>query len=293
MRDPLHLDGVWMDKAVFQSQYPLDFYGMFGPIQEDHAQFGRLFVPDHCRMEYISFGQATQCLMDKVVHVWGDGNIRRNLKAFQTANRWCKGNKTAECICNDDNEDTENSIYPWVNDPMESLSINKTWYANTNIYYNQVGAIATKDWKKVMKTQVPQLPLKADIVILGFGNDDIPLARITPKEFAFAFEDLLNNIIHHIYPHQTIIVRTPQYYCCGIFSSTSWNSGRSASFARVVRQIVRKLNDNNNNNRVLLWDVYKLGIEENSCVSENSIYSRKHVVNIENILLWNLLCNSN
>lgn len=172
---------------------------------------------------------------------------------------------------------------------MTPLVINKTWYANTNIYYNKVGSITTKDYKKLIKQQAPQLPSKADIVILGFGNDDIPLARTSPKDFAYAFEDLLNEIIHRIYPHQTIIVRTPQYYCCGIFSSSSWNSGRSASFARVARQIVQKLH----NDRVLLWDVYKLGIEENSCVADGSVYSRKHVVNVENLLLWNLLCNTN
>ncbi|CAO3594087.1 unnamed protein product [Absidia cylindrospora] len=72
-----HWQGTWMNKTTFQFVYPLDFYGMFGPIQEDHAEFDRLFVPDHCRMEYISYGQATQCLENKVIHAWANGNLRR------------------------------------------------------------------------------------------------------------------------------------------------------------------------------------------------------------------------
>ncbi|KAI8086761.1 uncharacterized protein BX664DRAFT_336693 [Halteromyces radiatus] len=287
-RNPDHWQGVWMNKTTFQSVYPLDFYGMFGPVQEDHAEFDRLFVPDHCRMEYISYGQASQCLQEKVIHVWADGNLRRNLKAFDSANRWCNENKTAECICNDDKEDPNHKMYPWAVDPTIPLVINKTWHGNTEIYYNQVDSITTMDWKKKIKFQTNKLSSKADIVILGFGNQDIPLTGVSPKDFGQVFYDLLHYVMNDIYPYQTIIVRSPQYYCCGTLGSTSWNSGRSAAFARVVRQIVQQLSDD----RVLLWDVYKLGIEENTCIEDGSTYSRKNVINVENILLWNLLCPS-
>lgn len=172
---------------------------------------------------------------------------------------------------------------------MTPLVINKTWHGNTEIYYNPVDSIATKDWKKTIKTQAAKLSAKpADIVILGFGNGDLPLTRVSPKDFAFAFEELLQYVTTEVYPHQTIVVRSPQYFCCGTLGSTSWNIGRSAAFARVVRHIVSQ----QATDRVLLWDVYKLGIEENTCVVDGSTYSRKNVVNVENILLWNLICPS-
>lgn len=176
---------------------------------------------------------------------------------------------------------------------MTPLMINKTWHGNTEIYFNQVDSIATKDWKKTIKTQATKLSTssvtkagEADIVILGFGNGDVALNRVSPKDFAYAFADLLHYVMTEVYPHQTIVVRSPQYYCCGTFGSSSWNSGRSAAFARVVRHIV----DQQRNGRLLLWDVYKLGIKENACVADGSTYSRKNVVNVENIMLWNLLC---
>ncbi|CAO3589818.1 unnamed protein product [Absidia cylindrospora] len=280
-----------MNKTTFQSIYPLDFYGMFGAVQEDHAESERLFVPDHCRMEYISYGQATQCLKDKVVHVWADGNMRRNLKAFESANRWCNDNKTAECICNDDNEDPTHQLYPWANDPSIPLTINETWHGNTRVYYNPVDSITTKNWKKTIKTQVDKYTTassakEADVVILGFGNADIPLNRVSPKDFGYAFDELLRYVATGIYPHQTIVVRSPQYFAGGTLGSSSWNSGRSAAFARVVRYVVEHLGDP----RIVLWDVYRLGIGENTCVVDGSTYSRKNVVNVENILLWNLLC---
>ena len=70
-------EGVWMAKAEYQRTYPLDFYGMFGVAQEDHAVNNRLFVPNNCQPQYISLGQAAQCLEGKTVHIWGDNNVRR------------------------------------------------------------------------------------------------------------------------------------------------------------------------------------------------------------------------
>lgn len=215
----------------------------------------------------------------------------RNLKAFESANRWCNDNKTAECVCNDDNEDPTNQLYPWAHDTSTPLMINKTWHGNTKVYYNTVDSITTKNWKKTIKTQVGKyntaLPSKeADVVILGFGNGDIPLNGVLPKDFGYAFDELLRYVMTDIYPHQTIVVRSPQYFSGGTFGSSSWNSGRSAAFARVVRHVV----DQQLDNRIMLWDVYRLGVGENTCVVDGSTYSRKNVVNVENILLWNLLC---
>ena len=76
-KNPLHHDGVWMSKDQYQRNYPLDFYGMFGMAQEDHAQDDYFFIPDHCQPQYISLGQATQCLQGQTIHVWADNNVRR------------------------------------------------------------------------------------------------------------------------------------------------------------------------------------------------------------------------
>lgn len=74
---PGHNEGAWMAKSEYQRVYPLDFYGMFGAAQEDHAENNQLFVPNLCRPQYISLGQAAQCLNGKTVHVWADNNVKR------------------------------------------------------------------------------------------------------------------------------------------------------------------------------------------------------------------------
>ncbi|ORY98448.1 hypothetical protein BCR43DRAFT_561948 [Syncephalastrum racemosum] len=282
-RNSQHTTGSWMRKTEYQRTYPLDFFGMFGIDQEDHAEDNRLFVPDHCRPQYISIGQAAQCLLDKTVHVYADANVRRNLKAFASGNRWCNDHQDQACVCNDDAEKHEK----WVTDPTVPLVINETWHADTRFYFSNMGSIAVHDYKTEISAQAARVD-PADIVILGFGNQDIEERSSSPGHFASIFEDLLLYLTTEVYPTQTIVVRTPQWFCCGTIESTSWNAGRSNAFARAVRLTVEKYQD-----RVLLWDVHRLGIPDNLCVSGGTPYSKRNVLNIENMMLWSLLCDAN
>ncbi|KAI9022775.1 hypothetical protein CLU79DRAFT_144180 [Phycomyces nitens] len=286
MKKVENMEGSWMNKAAFQYTYPLDFYGMFGPLQEDHADNGYLYVPDKCRMEYIGVGQAAACFQDKTVHVWGDGNLRRNLKSFSNANRWCNDIIEPEnpCICDDDNEDPTHTLYPWAVDPSVPLKINSTWHSNAEFYFNNVDSIVSNDWKPVLEAQVKNTP-KADIVILGLGNGDIPLSTVSPIQFEKTFSDLLSFVLEKVYPHQTIILKTPQFFCCANSHATSWNLGRSNEFALAVRNAAQR-----HGGRVLLWDVHRLGTRDNTCRSTGKPYSKRGVVTLENLLLWNLVC---
>ncbi|KAI9495172.1 hypothetical protein BDB00DRAFT_255702 [Zychaea mexicana] len=277
--------GAWMAKAEYQRTYPLDFYGMFGVAQEDHAVNNRLYVPNNCRPQYVSLGQAAQCLEGKTVHVWADNNVRRNLKVFSSGNRWCSDPTDVDCICNDDDEDHAES-YPWALDPTIPLVINETWHADTRFYFNQVGSILSKDWKQEMKrVAAATTTTAADLVIVSFGNDDIALRHMSPGRFADAFTDLLSYLVHQVYPVQRIIVRTPQPFCCGTIYSTSWNAGRSEAFTKAVRDAVAKFPS------VMLWDVHRLGMPSHMCVGiAGTPYTTRSVLNVENLQLWNLVC---
>ncbi|KAI8147629.1 hypothetical protein BJV82DRAFT_353720 [Fennellomyces sp. T-0311] len=275
-------EGVWMAKAEYQRTYPLDFYGMFGVAQEDHAVNNRLYVPNGCRPQYISTGQAAQCLEGKVVHVWADNNLRRNLKVFSSGNRWCSDPTDVECICNDDDEDHE-ELYPWAIDPDVPLVINKTWHASTEFYFNRVDSILSRDWKQEIK--VGSQKSQADIVIVGFGNDDAALRHVSPVRFQHALNDLLSYLVYTVYPTQRIIVRTPQFFCCGSIYASSWNSGRSEAFTKAVRDTVEQFPS------VYLWDVHRLGMPEHMCVATaGTAYTTRSVLNVENLQLWNLVC---
>jgi hypothetical protein len=96
----------------------------------------------------------------------------------------------------------------------------------------------------------------------------------------------LTHLRKEIYPNQKIIIKTPQFFCCGTIWSTSWNTGRSLSFTITVRDTVRSFQDKN----MLLWDVHSLGTEDTQCLAYGgSSYSKSNVVNVENMLLWKLI----
>ncbi|KAI9312719.1 hypothetical protein BX666DRAFT_2031025 [Dichotomocladium elegans] len=305
--NPDHQRGVWMNKTVYQQLHPLGIYGLFGDAQEDHAVDHRLFVPDGCRPEYIGIGQAAQCLDRKTVHVWADNNVRRNLKAFSSGNRWCNGNENrkvatvagaaneAACICNDDDEDHA-ELYPWAVDPSVPLVVNSTWNVDTQIYFHAVTeSIHSRDWRRTIseavetgqgqgKQQQQQSLPAADVVIVGFGNEDIQLRTTTAMQFQKTFADLVRYLAETVYPTQKIIVRTPQPFCCGSIHSTAWTQGRSEAFTKAVRDAYRW------NDRVMLWDVHVLGLPDHMCVEQGSIYTTRKAVSVENQQLWNLLC---
>lgn len=123
---------------------------------------------------------------------------------------------------------------------------------------------------------------KADHVILGLGNADIQALQVSPEQFKSRFADLLKNV-RQVYPTQQLIVRTPQYFCCGVIPNTSWNAGRSYTFASIVRDVIGQQFPN-----LLLWDVHLLGTDEHVC--QETAYTRRNVINLENQLLWNLIC---
>ncbi|KAI8139582.1 hypothetical protein BJV82DRAFT_672553 [Fennellomyces sp. T-0311] len=275
--------GSWINKTEYQRLRPLDFYDMFGDAQEDHAADDLLFVPDQCRMDYISTSQAIQCLEGKTIHIWGDNNIKRNLKAFNTPS-WCGSDSTdTRCICNDDFDDDN-----WGTDDINApLMITDTWHNDIRVDFNPIGSITLRDLRETIRERASQLP-RADLVMISVGNDDITLSRMTPIQFWHSFTDLMAFLVDEVYPEQTIIVRTPQYFSGGTVYGTSWNSGRSRAFATVVRQAVKQLQRPN----ILLWDIHRLGVEDNTCVGSGSAYTKRNVVNIENLLLWNLICSS-
>lgn len=207
----------------------------------------------------------------------------RNLKAFSSGNRWCMESAKSACICDDDYEDHA-ELYPWATDFSIPLKINETWHADTEIYFNHVDtALLEANWAQIISRRAVQLK-EADIVIVGFGNDDIRLRTVTPTEFATAFSRLLDYLANEIYPTQRIIVRTPQPFCCGSIYSTAWNSGRSEAFTQAVMEAYSW------DDRVMLWNVHALGIADNMCVSSGTAYTNRKVVNLENMQLWNLLC---
>ncbi|KAG0180468.1 hypothetical protein DFQ29_000613 [Apophysomyces sp. BC1021] len=263
-RRPEHLDGIWVESTTNADVY------------DEDAKKDIEFVPNQCHLDRSS----VQCLEQKTIHVWADANTRRNLKAFASGDQWCN-DADSPCICDDDDENPAD--YPWLADPQVPLSID----GGNKVYFNPVGSITTKNWQSDIAMRAKTLP-SADIVILSFGNEDIPLSRLTPSQFLSSFKNLASHLVNEVYPHQLIVIRTPQYFGRGTLRHTSWNAGRSAAFSTVVQQTVTGLNST----RVALWNTHKLGMVDSTCTFAGTPYSRRDVVTVENVLLSNLICGS-
>lgn len=193
--------------------------------------------------------------------------------------------KLSACICNDNGEDP--ATYPWVTDPHMPLELDNAWGIDTKFYYNNVAGSLTANnhhiLERMEKYTTTNATTRADLVIVGLGNDDIQALKVSPNEFVEAFQEMLINV-RHVYPTQPIIVRTPQYFCCGTLYTSSWNTGRSLTFSDTVRDLVRSFDN------MLLWDVHRLGTEDTTCHHQGTSYSSRNVVNMENQLLYSLIC---
>lgn len=297
------LTGAWVNTNTYRSAHSQDFFASYENAENDYAINGKVFIPNDCKLEYRSNGEGAQCLGKKTVHVVGDNNARRNLKALKAGKNWCDLDKIRliadraerreklKCGCNDDSEDPTGELFPWIADRYTPLKLTNSWDVDSNIYFNSIGSSIVHYQHDIIRsiedfTKNENVP-KADIVIVALGNADVEAIQVSPIQFVPAFKQFLTHLRKEIYPNQKIIVKTPQYFCCGNIWSTSWNTGRSLSFTMTVRDTVRSFKDD----KMLLWDVHSLGTEDTTCLAfGGSSYSKRNVVNVENLLLWNLIC---
>ncbi|CAO3639823.1 unnamed protein product [Mucor hiemalis] len=302
-RNTTEFTGAWVDTKAYQSAHSQDFFASYENVEDDYAINGKVFIPNDCKLEFRSNGEGAQCLGKKVVHVLGDNNARRNLKALKAGRNWCnleeirqitdraERREKLKCGCNDDTEDPTGELYPWITDKYTPLKITNSLDIDSNIYFNNIGASIVQYQHDILKSiedfAKNEVIPKADIVIVALGNADVEAIQVSPIQFVSSFKQFLTRLRKELYPNQKIIVKTPQYFCCGSIWSTSWNTGRSLSFTMTVRDTVRYFLDE----KMLLWDVHSLGIEDTTCLAfGGSSYSKRNVVNVENLLLWNLIC---
>lgn len=152
----------------------------------------------------------------------------------------------------------------------------------SNIYFNQVDSIPTI--QKALAA-LSQETSKADIVILGIGNQDVSNTRQTPEEFALVFNAFLNYLTQQVYTeNELIIVKTTQYYGSHL-PYRGWTHGRSDAFANIIRSSVKQ----QSSKRVLLWDTHQIGLNENQVYCHDKTMSNSDVIKVENAMLSNII----
>ncbi|KAI8983547.1 hypothetical protein BDB01DRAFT_850682 [Pilobolus umbonatus] len=289
--------GRWVNASVFKETDPDEFYDMFERNENEFIEHGKVFVPDNCSLDYTTVAQGGYCLGKQTIHVWGDNNMKRNLLALMPGKKWCdvdsilkiknkkKQKEMMRCVCHD--TDITMNEYPWLQDANKPLTLTNSWDVDARIHYNNIPDSITQHHNLTywMESRVGRLP-HADTVIVGIGNNEISGIRVTPDEFKQSFQTFIHHLRTTLYPSQTIIIKTPQFFCCGTLKSTAWNSGRSLTFNMIMRDTIQSYNN------ILLWDIQSIGVDENTCLADGSSYSRRNVINIENQLLWKVLCHS-
>ncbi|KAI8966937.1 hypothetical protein BDF20DRAFT_840598 [Mycotypha africana] len=309
------LSGTWVNPTAMMQllnhEYYKDLYQRFhaayeSTIVNDFKEADKVFIPDDpCQLQFKSLGYTiSQCLNQKVLHAWGDIQLKRNLKAVAfSGHRQCNVDpkKTKEiddgehiiepeCVCNNiDEEEEEKSLYPWIQNSSIPYILDNAWRVNTSIYYNALSDYNIVEHSETIlehMTKSQETAATADVIVLGIGNNEIKHLKISPKEFMVAFERFLKEVRRNIYSRQLMIIRTPQFFCCSIIRGTAWNTGRSSAFTEAIRRTVESLNDD----KIILWDVHSLGTDDTIC--STTAYSRRNVINLENQLLYQSICST-
>ncbi|KAL1924458.1 uncharacterized protein VTP21DRAFT_4112 [Calcarisporiella thermophila] len=250
-------------------------------------EFGYVFVPDRCRLHFYSQENAYQCLSNRTLHVYGDSNMRRSLRALRYGNAWCPVGHDI-CDCDDTLED--NVIphpNPWIVQPTVPLEIPET---GASVYYHFIGGLVRQNlpWGYFLldsaTSSARTLP-RADLVVVSTGNWDSAFTEYS------VYEQALNRFVHAVgkeYAGTPVILRPPQSFCCFTTPGRHWTRLRMERFRRLIREKMREANI------TAVWDTGVLGMRPEvvqASVCENfGNHAHASFVRMENQLLLNMIC---
>ncbi|KAJ1943877.1 hypothetical protein GGF37_002453 [Kickxella alabastrina] len=275
----------------------------------------RVWLPYTCRLRRVSYAQFAQCLVSKYprVHWYGDSNVRRSLKKISSLGEWCstkEDQESAVCTCEDYRSDfTRFSIHArntfFDIDAVDGgLSLaNETDFAR--VPENKARMAVFKIEGLTARNVSPWIDRFANGTVKMFGNPQAVIislvnwdAAFTSLEFFASQVALLIGRLNETYlPNTRIILRTGQYHCC--YSDQS-ATGRKYSQLRnryfndmhigMIKEALGDLYD------VRVWDVASVaqrrplvGRQESQACYSNHV--RSEVVEVENQILFNSLCN--
>lgn len=73
-------------------------------------EWGFIYTPDDCILDYITDTDMTSCLANKNVHIFGDSNARRLSRAILSGGRWCH-DTTLRCQSEDWGDDVQKVVW--------------------------------------------------------------------------------------------------------------------------------------------------------------------------------------
>ncbi|PIA15566.1 hypothetical protein COEREDRAFT_81894 [Coemansia reversa NRRL 1564] len=302
----MDMEGRWIQKEV------LPFHRVLVPAADNH---GRVWLPYHCRLRRIAYAEFGKCLVQRhpMLHWFGDSNTRRALKKITSLGEWCARSEEKDqrfCMCEDYlqpfNRFNEHSREVFIDmDPVAGGIMPSGWFYPTIAPANKSRIIAFKmegvthinipPWQERFNLGITQKYGTPNTVIISLVNWDMAMSTMA----AFAIE--LDKLIEHIsksYPNSTeLIIRTGQY-----FSGPTDQSPTKRKFSRMRGILMNKYVENafklkfGHSRAIRVWDVAAIAErrpiiarkEASMCISN---HARAEMVEIENQILFNGLCN--
>ncbi|KAJ1990415.1 hypothetical protein GGI26_003540 [Coemansia sp. RSA 1358] len=302
-------DGRW----VSVNDLPFDASRVLPP--DNH---NRVWLPYSCRLKPISYADFSRCLVDKypLIHWFGDSNTRRALKKVTSLGKWCSTKpdiNSLTCLCNDNMEQYSRYNSNMRIAPIDMDPINGGVAAHVkNGFYGEVvsnkSRIVAFKWDGLTSFNQPAWSHSFDMGMQShMGKPTVAIFGLTNWDTAFSTRsffasevDRLVRLVENEYSDSThIVIRTGQYYCCTSDKDMHWKRRYSRLRNRYFdKYLIESFKGRLGGRRaVSVWDVtsvserrpYVARDEINSCPAN---HVRSEIVEIENQLLINSMCNS-
>ncbi|KAJ2665776.1 hypothetical protein IW148_001535 [Coemansia sp. RSA 1199] len=279
--------------------------------------YNRVWLPYDCRLHHYSYPEFAQCLQQKhsLVHWFGDSNTRRALKKITTLGQWCSKPdevNTQLCICNDNAQgfgsyNLKSSVIPLDIDPvtggtppLDSQQLGTVAANSSRIILFKWGGLTTLNnppWEDTFSPSFTQMGTPS-VAIFALVNWD---AAFSTRTFFVQQVEMLIEYINQTYPTSTdIVIRTGQYYCC----TYDINPKLKRKYSRLRNQyfsqyLVDEFNARfGDKRRISIWDVGRISERRPYSVRDETAkrcepnHVRAEIVDVENLVLANHLCNS-
>ncbi|KAJ2768298.1 hypothetical protein IWQ56_002979 [Coemansia nantahalensis] len=276
-----------------------------------------VWLPYSCRLRRISYADAVGCMTARhpLMHWYGDSNIRRTLKKIATLGQWCStaaSLQTRACLC----EDYTEANFTRFNAGYRELMIDVTSEGGQALTtppadYRDVpdgtARIYLHKWEGLTHRNQPHWRTEFEKGITArYGHPSIAVISLTNWDAAFSsrvdfavqMELLMDHLAHEYTPATKFVIRTGQYYCC----RTDATPGAPRSFSRLRNAyfndyVLRAFRERfGATHKVAVWDV--AGLTERlpfstrkEAVTCPANHARAEVVEIENQILFNAMCN--
>ncbi|KAJ2808751.1 hypothetical protein H4R20_000666 [Coemansia guatemalensis] len=302
----MDMEGRWVRREA------LPFHRVLVPRADNH---GRVWLPYHCRLQRITYEEFGKCLVQRhpMLHWFGDSNTRRALKKITSLGEWCARKEEREqryCICEDYLQPfdrfNEHSREVFIDmDPVAGGIMPSGWFYPTVAPANKSRIISFKmeglthlnmpPWQQRFELGIEQKYGIPNTLIISLVNWDMAMSTMA----AFAIE--LDKFIDHIsksYPTRTeLIIRTGQY-----FSGPTDQSPTKRKFSRMRGAIMNKYVEDafrrkfGQERAIRIWDVAAIAERRPIAARKEatlcpSNHARAEMVEIENQILFNGLCN--